>query len=66
MSMYFCRIWSSYYDDHPIFDSFYYSHKNRKGSLETRDVLLIFSLELKISGVAVQRMHSSSKKWWFL
>ena len=32
-----------------------YSHKKQKDSLETRTVLLIFSLELEISGVAVQR-----------
>ena len=31
-----------------------HSHKKRKGSLETQAVLLIFSLELEISGVAVQ------------
>ena len=33
------------------------SHKKRKGSLETRTVFLIFSFELEISGVAVQRIH---------
>ena len=43
-----------------------YSHKNRKDSLETRAVLLIFSLELEISGVAVQRKHPNSKKLWLL
>ena len=31
-----------------------HSHKKRKGSLETRAVLLVFSLGLKISGVVVQ------------
>ena len=30
-----------------------HSHKKRKDSLETRAVLLIISLELEISGVAV-------------
>ena len=35
----------------------YHSHKKRKDSLETRAVLLIFSLELRISGVAVQGIH---------
>ena len=29
-------------------------------------VLLIFSLDLEISGVAVQRIHQSSEKWWLL
>ena len=27
-------------------------------------MLLIFSLELKISGAAIQRIHQNSKKWW--
>ena len=40
-----------------------YSHKKRKDSLETRVVLLIFSLELGISGVAVQSIYQNSKKW---
>ena len=34
-----------------------HSHKKRKESLEAQAVLLIFLLELEISGVAVQRMH---------
>ena len=34
---------------------FKYSHKKQKDSLETRAVLLIFSFELEIFGVAVQR-----------
>ena len=38
------------------------SHNNRKHSLETWAVLLILSLELKISGVAIQRIHQKSKK----
>ena len=44
----------------------YHSHKKRKDSLETRSVLLIFLLELKISGVAVQSIHQNIKKWWLL
>ena len=40
------------------------SYKKRKDSLETRAVLLTFSLELEISGVAVQRIHQNSVKWW--
>ena len=43
-----------------------HSHKQQKDSLELRAVLLIFSLELEISRVAVQRMHLNSKKWWAL
>ena len=38
------------------------SHKKRKDSLETRGVLLIFSLELDMSGVVVQSIHQNSKK----
>ena len=41
----------------------YHSHRSRKGGLETRAVLLIFSLEFEISGVAVQRIHQNSEKW---
>ena len=41
-----------------------HSHKKRKDSLETRVALLIFSLELEISGVAVQRIHQNNGKWW--
>ena len=44
-------------------NSWHYSHKKQKDSLETQVVLLIFLLELKISGVAVQRIHQNSKKW---
>ena len=40
-----------------------HSHKNRKDSLETRAVLLLYLLELEISGVAVQSIHQNSKKW---
>ena len=45
---------------------FYHSHKKRKDSLETRAVLLIFLLELEISGVAVQSIHQNSEKWQLL
>ena len=45
---------------------FHYSHKKRKDSLESRTVLFIFSLELKISGVAVQSVHQNSDKWRLL
>ena len=38
-------------------------HKKRKDSLETRAILLIFFLELTISGVAVQGIHENSGKW---
>ena len=40
-----------------------HSPKKRKDSLETRVVLLIFSIELKISGLAVQGIHQNSEKW---
>ena len=43
-----------------------HSHKKRKDSLETRAVLLIFSLKLEIYGVAFQRIHQNSEKWWLL
>ena len=39
-----------------------HSHKKRKGSLETRAVLLIISLELEISWVVAQSIHQNSKK----
>ena len=38
-------------------------HKKRKISLETQAVLLIFSFELGISGVAIQKINQNSKKW---
>ena len=38
-----------------------YSHRKRKDSLKTRALLLIFSLELEISGVAIQRIQQNSK-----
>ena len=47
-------------------NSWHHSHKKQKNSLETQVVLLIFSLELEISGVAVQRIHQNSKKWQLL
>ena len=37
------------------------SHKKRKDSPETRAVLLIFFLELVISGVAVQGTYQNSE-----
>ena len=39
-----------------------HSHKKRKDNMETRAVLLIFFLELEISGVAVRRIHQNIKK----
>ena len=42
-----------------------HGHKKRKDSPETRVVLLIFSLELEISGVAVPNISKSSEKWQF-
>ena len=35
-------------------------------SLETWVLLLIFSFELEISGVAVQKIHQNSENWWLL
>ena len=35
--------------------------RKRKDSLETRAALLIFLLELEISGVAVQNIHKNSE-----
>ena len=43
---------------------FEHSHKKRKDSLEKQAVLLMFSLELEISGVAIQSIHQNSQKWW--
>ena len=43
-------------------NSWHHNHKKQKDSLETQGVvLLIFSLELEISGVDVQRIHRSEK-----
>ena len=41
-----------------------HSHQKRKDNLETRAVLLISSIELDISGMAVQSIDQNSKKWW--
>ena len=32
--------------------------------MKTGAVLLIFLLELEISGLTVQKMHQNSEKWW--
>ena len=45
---------------------FEHSHKKRGDSLETRAVLLIFSIELEISGVAVQGDVLQNIKIWLL
>ena len=42
-----------------------HSHKKRKCSLETQGTLLIFSLELETSGLAVQSVHQNSKNGGF-
>ena len=39
----------------------FHSHQKRKDSQETRIVLLIFLLELKIFGVAVKEIHQNSE-----
>ena len=44
-------------------NSWHHGHKKQKNSLETQVVLLMFSLEREISGVAAQRIHQNSKKW---
>ena len=51
-----CILW--YFNN----DTFIHSHKRRKDSLETQDVLLIFSLEREITELVVQRIHQNSKK----
>ena len=38
-----------------------HSHKKRKDSLETRALLLIFLLEIEMSGMAIQSIHQNSK-----
>ena len=43
----------------------HHSHKKRKDSLEKWVVLLIFSLELEMSGLTVQRIHQNSKNSGF-
>ena len=45
---------------------FKHSLKKRKDSIEKRAVLLIFSFELEIAGIGVQRIHQNSEKWWLL
>ena len=45
---------------------FSHSHKKGEDILETWTVVLIFSLELEISGVAVQSIHQNSEKWGLL
>ena len=30
------------------------------------EILLIFLLELKVSGMAVQRIYQNNEKWWIL
>ena len=47
-------------------NSWHHGHKKQKNSLETQVVLLIFLLELEISGVAaVQRIHKTAKNGSF-
>ena len=41
----------------------HHSHKKLKDSLEGQAILLIFFLELEISGVAEQSIHQNSEKW---
>ena len=41
-----------------------HSHKKQKDSLKARAVLLIFLLELEISGVVVQSINQNIGKWW--
>ena len=38
------------------------SHKKQKDGLETRAVLMIFSLERETSGVLVHKIHQNSEK----
>ena len=47
-------------------NSWHHSNKKQKNSLRILVVLLIFLLELEISGMALQRIHQNSKKWEFL
>ena len=48
----------------PAISVFIHNHEKRKDSLETLAALFIFSLEVEISGVAAQRIHQNSEKWW--
>ena len=43
-------------------NNYKHSHKKRKDGLETRAILLIFSPELEIFGVAVQSIYQNSEK----
>ena len=45
-----------------FFDQKYHSHKKGKDSFKTQAVLLIFSFEIEISRMAVQRIHQNSEK----
>ena len=47
---------------YPVVHHFDHSHKKRKDSLETQAVLMIFSLEIEISGVAIQSIHQKQRK----
>ena len=47
-------------------NSWHHSNRKQKNSLKTLVVLLIFLLELEISGMTLQRIHQKSKKWEFL
>ena len=40
-----------------------HSHTKWKDSLETVAVLLLFSLELEVSGEALQGIHQNIQKW---
>ena len=46
-------------------NKFNHSHKKRNDSFETPAVLLIFSLELQIFEVAIQRRHQTAKNGCF-
>ena len=63
----------SYLNFLKIFPSFrtfgqqYYKNESiHLNSWKHRSYLLIFSLEPEIFGVAIQKMHQNSKKWWLL
>ena len=43
-----------------------HNHKKRNDSLETWAVLLMFLLELEISGVVVLSIHQNSEEWWLV
>ena len=49
------------------FDPKYYKNESTYlNSWKHRSYLLIFSVKLEIFGVAIQKMHQNSKKWWLL